>query len=375
MPTHHHPLRPLLLTLALYLGLAMATLSLASCRPGPPRGSAPDPEQPPEQEPRPVLVVAVEEAPLVRTIRGSGMVSGIREASVVTETEGPLQRVFFDLGDQVRQGQILLSFDSERETAEVLQARADLDLARIELAAAESLQDRGTVSRAEAARRRAALSGAEARLTAAEKRYNDRQVRAPISGRIAARPIDLEEGTYLGRGVQAARIVDTSRLRTEIGLGEREIAHVRVGSEAQVRVPACSDLWRDARVSAVGAAADPRTGSFPLRVEWENPCPLRTRAGMSVQVRLVPQAAPDHLVVPTEAIIRRGDATFLFLLKDNSLDREDRAVLQEVEVVATLANRAALAGAIAPGDLVVVSALSALRHDDRVIAALQEGTP
>ncbi|POR04061.1 hypothetical protein AU468_04410 [Alkalispirochaeta sphaeroplastigenens] len=368
MPTHHHPLRPLLRALVVVL----AGISLAACRPGPPRGSAPDPEQPPEQEPRPVLVVAVEEAPLVRTIRGSGMVSGIREASVVTETEGPLQRVFFDLGDQVRQGQVLLSFDTRREEAEVLQAQADLELARIELAAAESLQDRGTVSRAETARRRAALSGAEARLTDAEKRYSDRQVRAPISGRIAARPIDLEEGTYLGRGVQAARIVDTNRLRTEIGLGEREIALVRAGTAAQVRVPACSDIWRDGRVSAVGAAADPRTGAFPLRVEWENPCPLRTRAGMSVQVRIAPRDTTNYLVVPSEAILRRGEATFLFLLKDNSLEGKDTALLREVEVLETFADRVALAGGVNPGDLVVVSALSALRDGDPLRATLRE---
>ncbi len=313
-----------------------------------------------QREPRAVRVVEIERTGLVENIEAAGVVSGIREATVVTETEGRVSRVAFELGDTVEQGHVLVEFDSERERAELQQAEADLELARIELAAIESLRERGTASQAEVARRRAALSGSEARRAAAKRRYEDRTVRAPIGGRVSEKPIDLEDGTHLGRNTRIARVIDTHRLRTEVGIGEREIALIEPGVAAEVRVPACSDVWRQAEVTAVGAGSDLRTGSFPVRIEWGNPCLIRSRAGMSVQVRIEPVRVEQQLVVPSKAVVRRAGVDYLYLYDD------ERAARREVEIVARHADRVAVAGEISAGDRVIVSALSNLRDGDAV---------
>ncbi len=342
---------------------AAAVLLLAGAcggPPGPRGGEGGSERNGGERPPRAVRTVEIAREPLVGTIEAAGVVSGIREASVVSETEGRVTKVSFALGDTVEEGQELVAFDAERERAELRQAEADLELARIELAATESLRERGTASQAELARRRAALSGAEARRSSAKRRFEDRTVRAPISGRVSQTPVDLEVGTYIGRGSQLARIVDTVRLRTEVGIGEREIALIEPGVEAEVRVPACSDVWRPAEVTAVGAGGDLRTGSFPVRIEWDNPCLIRTRAGMSVQARIEPVRVERKLVVPSEAVLRRGGREYLYLYEDG------RAVLREIEIIDRHADRVAVAGEVSERDRVIVSALSNLRDGDEV---------
>ncbi len=313
-----------------------------------------------EREARAVEIAEARRASLVTTIEGAGIISGIREATVVTETEGKVTEVAFELGDDIEAGQVLVAFDSRRERSELSQAEGELELARIELAATESLEARGTASSAEVARRRAAVNGATARLAEARRRYEDRTVRSPISGRVAEKPIDLEVGAYRARGVQIARVIDTERLRSEIGVGQRQVAYVRPGAEAEVRVPVCSDLWRPAEVTAIGAGSDRRTGSFPVRVEWENPCQVRVRAGMSVQVRIKPVGAERQLVLPSEAVVRRAGRTYVYRVT------ADRAEQREIEITERFADRVAITGDVAEGDMIITSALSALRDGDRV---------
>ncbi len=340
-------------------------VGLAGCG-GPPRGAesasgtAESELGRPTSSARAISTAELRRESLVTVIEGAGTIFGIREVSVVAETEGRAAGVLFELGDTILENQPLVEFGRDRERSELAEAEAQLELARIELAATESLKTRGSASEADVARRRGTVAGIEARVSDTRKRYEDRTVRSPVAGRVAQKPLELEPGAFVARGTEIARIIDTQRLRTEIGIGEREIRYVVPGATAQVQVPACSPTWRDALVTAVGAGSDRRTGSFPVRVEWDNPCLVRVRAGMSVRVRIVPQGAEEHLIAPSHAVIRRAGSNYVFVVENGHVQ------LREVDVDQRFADRVALSGAVAPGDLVAVSALSVLRDGDRV---------
>jgi membrane fusion protein, multidrug efflux system len=316
-------------------------------------------------------VLAVEAVPvrrdvLIGRVEGSALLSGTREVEVVTETQGLLQDVRFQLGERVEAGAVLVRFEDTVERLQMEQAREERDTARLDLAALESLFERGQISRVEMSRSRSAAAGAESRYESARKAYNARTVRSPIEGYIAAKDESLSPGAFLPVGTRVARVVDISRLQARISVGEREVAALSIGSGARVRIPACDTGWRDAVVTAIAAGSDPGTGSFPVVVEWDNSCTDRVRSGMSVQVQITPAEEQQVLLIPGAALVRVGDGTSVFRAVDG------RAELTTVTTGRRSAAGVEILSGLSENDLVVVSALSALRDGARIAVTVRD---
>ncbi|MFP4330841.1 MAG: efflux RND transporter periplasmic adaptor subunit [Spirochaetaceae bacterium] len=319
-----------------------------------------------EEERTPLAVEAVEARvqPLVREIRGSGIVRGAREAVLVSETEGVLESVSLRLGDFVEEDTPIATLDDTVERLNYEQAQQELERASIELNAIERRAETGNASDAELSRVRSTVSGARSRAEQNRLSLENRTLRAPISGYVASRMDGLTPGNYLSRGVEVARFVDLSALELEIFLGEREVRFLEVGSPAIVTVPSCEPRERNAEVTAIAAGSDPGTGSFSVLLSWENECE-QIRSGVSATVSVEPTNQREQLVIPGSAIVEE-DGTHVFVA------REDVAVRQEVEVEERLGDRAAIAAGLEEGDVVLVSGVTVIADGDPISVTLRE---
>jgi membrane fusion protein (multidrug efflux system) len=264
----------------------------------------------------------VTEGSLIGRIEASGLVRGIGEAWAVSETQGLVESVTFQLGDQVSEGDVLASLDPSLEKINLAQAEAQLESARLDLAATERLYDGGNASLVELARKRSAAAGAQAAVETARRALANRTIRAPISGRIADKTEAVSRGNYLNPGNRIARIVDTSRLQVEIALGEREIPYIRQGGAASVELPVCEGAPMEASVVAIAAAGDPSTGSFPVIVEWPNGCDNDVRVGMSAFVSMVPDD-DRRILVPSTAVFAESGAHFVYAAENSVAKRRE----------------------------------------------------
>lgn len=314
-----------------------------------------------------VEAVEVRRAPLVTNVTASGVIRGIREARVVSETQGIISGTDIELGQVVAAGERLVSLDSEIERLQMEQARRQLETARVELRATEQLAERGSSSQVELARVRAAASGAEAAYEQAKKRFEDRSITAPIAGRIAAKSSSVTPGNYLTPGVEVARIVDLERLEMEISVGEGEVGYLEVGAPVRVNVPACPDVEAPgAEVASIAAGTDPGTGSFAAVIRWDNTCPDRVRSGMSANATIEPQGVERVLLVPSQAVGRNADGAFVFVAADGVARRA------RVEVGRRMGARTEITAGLSEGDLVVTTATSRLRDGDEINATVRE---
>ena len=316
----------------------------------------------------PLAVAAVEarQAPLITNVSASGVIRGIREARVVSETQGIIRGTDFELGQTVAAGERLVSLDSDIERLQMEQARRQLETARVELRATEQLAERGNTSQVELARVRAAASGAEAAYEQAKKRFEDKSITAPISGRIASKSSTVTAGNYLTPGVEVARIVDLERLEMEVSVGEREVRYLEVGAPVGVTVPACPDAEApDAEVASIAAGTDPGTGSFAAVIRWDNTCPDRVRSGMSANATIEPQGAERVLLVPSQAIVRNADGAYVFVAADGVARRA------RVEVGRRMGARTEVTTGLSEGDIVVTTATSRLRDGDEIDATVR----
>jgi membrane fusion protein (multidrug efflux system) len=340
--------------------VTVGVLLLTGCG-GPPGSGEGAPQETPE-DPRvlPVEAVTVTEGQLIRTIEASGTVAGIREALVVSETQGIVEEVRFELGEYVEKGEVLVQVDDEIARLNMEQAREQLETARIDFNTKQNLVERGGASRAEVARARSALRGAEARYQQAVDAYENCSISTPISGSVAGKEAAASIGNYLNPGMQIARITDLSRLQMEVSLGEGVISLVAPGAAAEVVVPAACGTVMEAEVTAVAAGSDPSTGSFTAVLEWNNQCPETVKSGMSAEAVIEPRRQTQQLLIPTVALTSRGGNQVVFTVEDG------KAVMQPVETGRGEGNLTIVRSGLSAGDTVVLSGISGLSEGDPV---------
>jgi membrane fusion protein (multidrug efflux system) len=319
----------------------------------------------------PVEAVELTAGRLIERIESSGTVSGIEEATVVSETQGVIERAEFELGQLVEPGDTLVQVDDEIARLNMEQAEQQLETARIDLQSRENLLERGGASRAEVLRARSNLRGAEARYRQTKKAFEDCTISSPITGYVADRGQEVSIGNYISPGTPVARIVDLSSLRMEVAVGESIVGLIEEGAEASVRVPAaCEDEVHPARVVAVAAGSDPATGSFPVVIEWKNECGTRIKSGMSAQAVIEPRETEPTLILPSASIASRGGDSVVFIARSSGessdTQTEMTADMRKVELGRRLGNRTELISGVEAGEIVILTGISGLSDGDPV---------
>ncbi len=338
--------------------ILVLSVVLAGCgRPGGP----PQAEGPPESKPLAVEALTVTRGNLVRNIEAAGIVSGINEAYVVSETQGIILSVAFELGDRVSKGQVLVKVDDTIPRLNMEQAKEQYEIAKLDLEATEKLFNEGSASKAELARVRSSVNGAQARYRSALKIYQDCTIRAPIGGYIAGRESEITLGNYLSPGLRVARVVDISSLKAEVAVGEGQVGLVAEGAAAKVLIPAASEQKLfDAAVRAVSAGSDPATGSYPVIVTWKNQVGNAIKSGMSATVTIETRAEEPVVLIPSAALVELGGQMFVFTAE------ADRAAQKPVQVGRRIGNIAEILEGLKEGETLIISGLTALRRGDPV---------
>ena len=274
---------------------------------------------------------------------------------MVSETQGVIQDVGFELGSQVSEGDVLVRFDDSIQVLAVEEARAAVASAELDLQATERLVNSGNASQIQLSRAQTTLAGARVRLAQAEKALADRSIEAPISGTVASMQNSVQAGNSISPGSPVARIIDTSELEVMLSIGEREIQYVAEGSAAFVSFPAAGSRPIQAEVSAIAAGSDPGTGSFPVVVRWANTIGETARAGLSATVRIPPTGSPWAITVPANAILREGETRYVFVVDD-----EEAARRREIAAGERRGDRVTVRSGLEAGELVIVSGLSSI---------------
>lgn len=305
--------------------------------------------------------IEVSRGSILQTVEASGSVRGVAEAAIVSEAQGIIQSVEFELGDAVNEGDVLVRLDDTVARLNWQEARESYESARLDLVATERRVENGSASQAELTRARSVANGAEARMRAAQKTLDDHTITAPISGFVASKASDLGRGNYLRMTAAVARIVDLTSLQMEIAVGEQELRFLQVGDRAAVHIPACGDARYEGSVRSIAAGADSRTGSFPVIIEWDNMCGS-VRSGMSASVTIATaqgSSAPS-LIVPSAAIRNDPSGSFVLVAAGSTVERRD------VDMGERLGDRVQIVSGLAEGEVIITSGLSVLQPGDAV---------
>lgn len=299
-------------------------------------------------------------------------------ARVHARATGFVRERLVDLGDRVEAGQILAriaapEIDQTVREAEagLLQARTDLELAKVNYDRAASLVETGAISRElynerSASREvgEAALAAAQARLANARERQAFQTVRAPFAGVIAARSIERGDrvvGDSAATAVPLFAINALDPLRVLVDVPQNAALQVQPGMMAEVVFPELPGEVLAAEVVRSARAIAEDVGGMRVELRLPNP-DERIPAGMVGTVRLQLGRPVPAVVVPVAAVVREGSGE----PRIARIDAGEVLSYQPVTLGRNLGNDIEVLSGIVAGDTVVLAPNALLVDGSRV---------
>lgn len=288
------------------------------------------------QAAEPLAVAPVEYREVAQTYSAEGLVEATRQSTVSAQIGGRVKEIYFDVGDAVSRGQVILRID-EREAAQalagsqaqVLQAQANVQNAKSTYERSKQLLAQKFISQAaldkaqadyKVALAQAAASEAGAGQASLSRGYT--AVVAPYAGVVAARMVELGEMVMPGKPLMTG--FDPSEMRVVVSVPQYKMSDIGAKPDVMVEIPSLA-RWIKAASTRVQPIADARTHSTLVRVYLPaNEAGLYP--GMYVRAHFV-VGKVKKLVVPASAVLRRSEVVAAFVV-----DGKGIASLRQIRV-------------------------------------------
>lgn len=251
-------------------------------------------------------------------------------------------------------------------------ARARFDMARNAYQAAKEDYDLARIGprQEEIDLARAQVKQAEAELAYAQALHNNTIIRAPVSGVILDRYVDLGEMVTTGftsdRGARQAlvSIADVNDLQVEMDITEADIAKVELNQPTIITPDAYSDRHYRGVVEYIAAVADRQKATIEVKVKVLDPDRfLRPDMGAKVTFYHKGAEAPKEMgaiMVPKAAVVNQGGRTVVFVAKD------EKAVMQSVTIGREEAGYVEILSGLDGGERVIIGGQTALKDGDKI---------
>lgn len=290
-----------------------------------------------------------------------------RAVPVISLATGRVVEIDARLGDMVKKGQVLLkvqSADISGAYSDYQKAMADEQLANTQLERAKILFDRGAISQNDLqvaqgieAKAKVDVQTTAERLRVLGSANLDKpsgvvEIRAPISGFITDQQVTNAAGVAGLGSANPFTISDLSTVWILCDVYENDLANVRLGDKADIRLTAYPNQVFTGTISNIGPILDPNIRTAKVRIEMPNPGLMRP--GMFVTATFHGREKQKRAAVPSTAILHLHDRDWVYVpAKDNEFRR--------VEVVAgnmLPGGMQEIISGIAPGQQVVTNALA-----------------
>lgn len=343
--------------------LASGLLAVGAAQAADPAAVAPGPQVP---------VVAVGAQAVAGSAEFDGSLQAVRQSVLSAQASGRIATLSVKAGDRVKAGQVLAVIDDRATQAGVAQAQAGVAQAQASLANARAAYERTKELRAQGFIAQAALDSALAQYRAAEAgaaaaRAGQTQasvaqgftrLTAPYDGWVLA--THAEAGALAMPGAPILTVYAPQPIRAVVHVPASQQPLALAASQVEVQLPG-TDKWVSPAAKTTVPAADPVSQTVEWRLNLSDADGAGQVPGRQVKVRFVgsaAQAAPQRLVVPATALLRRGELTGVYVVTTKG-DAAKGFALRAVRTGATHGDGVEVLAGLKAGDQVALDPVRA----------------
>jgi RND family efflux transporter MFP subunit len=330
----------------------------------------------------PVKVFKVRRDRITEKITYTSTLEALTKINITPEVGGKIARIYVEAGDRVALGQVLAELETETIRLQLRQAQASVAVA--EAAYADALRNKERMDRlikenavSEQQREKvqlgfdsaaAQLEQARAGLNLAQHALDVSIMKAPFAGVVASKNAQVGDvinpmmGGYAAGGAGGVlTLMDYSRIKVDVDVSSEDIARIRKGQEAILRVGAFPGREFRGVVRLVNLTADPLNKKFGVEAAFDNPEGL-LRPGTFGDIIFEVQSHENAMVVPQKAVLENS---YVFVIEAGKAVKKTVALgLQNTTMIEIL-------DGLAEGDSVVIDGNYGL-EDGGAVQVLEE---
>lgn len=315
--------------------------------------------QPP---PTAVTTVIAKKATWPSTLSVIGTAAAIQGVTVGADLPGTIDKIHFESGQWVHQGDILVELDTRQERAQLASLEAQRDLAKINYDRAQELVKAGVISRSDYDNASAQQKATEAQVGDIRAAIARKTIRAPFTGVLGIRQVSL--GQYLAAGQAIVSLQSLSPIYVNFGVPQQDTSKVIPGHVLRVTNNELPGLGFTGRIIAIDSVINEQTRNIQVQAVVTNK-DNKLRPGMFVQVELPLGKPHDVIPLPASAInyAPYGDSVFVVTDMKDPKGNTYRGVRQQVvKIEGSRGDQVAIVSGINPGDEVVSAGAFRLRN-------------
>ncbi|MCP5418637.1 MAG: efflux RND transporter periplasmic adaptor subunit [Chromatiaceae bacterium] len=278
--------------------------------------------------PETVTATVVSEDEWEQVVHATGSVQAVQGVTLSAEIGGRVVEIGFESGAQINAGDVLLQMDTSTEDAQLASALATAALARTERARIRKLIERNVTSADELDQAEAQVKETAAQVGVIRAAIAKKTVRAPFSGHLGLRQVNL--GEILKEGTAIVSLQNLDPVHVDFSLPQRELARLKTTMKVRVASDVAPGEIFEGKLVAVNPEVDPVTRNVRVRALVANPGGL-LRTGMFASVEVVLPQSRHVLSVPATSVLYApfGNSVFVIDEQQDEQSGEKSKILRQ----------------------------------------------
>ncbi|MCZ6633677.1 MAG: efflux RND transporter periplasmic adaptor subunit [bacterium] len=307
----------------------------------------------------PVKVESVVRQEIASYILRNTTLEAERWVDVRSRTSGQVISIMKEEGDSVRPGTILARLDAAEIKITVALREVAFREAKQRYEREEMLFQRNLGSQERFENAKTQMESASAQMEQAKLNLSYTEIRAPISGVLTHRNIEI--GNLVTNNQVVFSMANFNPLLARIQVTEKDFGKIIEGQTARITVEAASGKEFRGRVKMISPVVDPASGTIKVTVEIPSGGDTVLRPGMFASVYIITETHADALVIPKKALVLEGEGNQVFVYEQDPETGMGKAARKRVEIGFSDSERLEVVSGLAVGEQVITVGQDGLR--------------